>query len=261
MSFRFVNDKLISRIEKTISSGNISHAYIIEGDSLVDKMGFAKDFVKEILNADDELSSIVEHENFEDLYIVRSEAGLGRSVKSIKDDDMEELQSNLKMKPHGERNFAIVDNADSMTIRAQNRFLKTLEEPPVGTVIFLLCDNQDNLLDTIKSRCISIHLFDGNKRESAFELVSAIMDGEKFTKIKKLMSEEIKTRDDAFEFLDSLENSYRTILIGENKEKLRLYSREELIQAIELVEETRRDIVLNMNYSYAIKNLVLKLEG
>ena len=261
MSFRIGDEKLISRIKKSVSNGNISHAYIIEGDTLVDKVGFAKDFIKEILNADDSISDIVEHENYEDLYVVRAEASNGRSTKSIKDEDMEELQSNLKMKPHGDRNFAIIENADSMTIRAQNRFLKTLEEPALGTVIFLLCENKDNLLDTIKSRCIVYHIFDNTEKESSFNLIPLILDGEKFSKVKKLMSNEIKSRDDAYELLDSLENTYRLILIGEDKKRENLFGREELIRAIELIEETRRDLVQNMNYSYAIKNLVLKLEG
>ena len=38
------NEKLVGRIRQSICEGNISHAYLIEGDTCVDKIGFAKDF-------------------------------------------------------------------------------------------------------------------------------------------------------------------------------------------------------------------------
>ena len=41
--------KLTARIERAVAAGNISHAYIVEGDSCIDKKSFAKDFVKAVL--------------------------------------------------------------------------------------------------------------------------------------------------------------------------------------------------------------------
>ncbi len=48
----------------------------------------------------------------------------------------------------------IVDEAELMDQRAgQNVLLKTLEEPPPGTVIILVAAQEDRLLPTIRSRC------------------------------------------------------------------------------------------------------------
>jgi len=47
----------------------------------------------------------------------------------------------------------IIEEADSMTRGAQNSLLKTLEEPPVNTFLFLLSEKIDRLLPTIRSRC------------------------------------------------------------------------------------------------------------
>nr|WP_122012003.1 DNA polymerase III subunit delta' [Maliibacterium massiliense] len=47
----------------------------------------------------------------------------------------------------------IIEQADAMTTQAQNALLKTLEEPPADTAFFLLSDNMDLLLPTIRSRC------------------------------------------------------------------------------------------------------------
>ena len=41
---------------------------------------------------------------------------------------------------------------------AANAFLKTLEEPPAGTTIFMLSTRPNDLLDTIRSRCISLRV-------------------------------------------------------------------------------------------------------
>lgn len=45
-----------------------------------------------------------------------------------------------------------------MTQQAQNALLKTLEEPPEYAIIFLLTENADGLLATIRSRCVMLKL-------------------------------------------------------------------------------------------------------
>ena len=51
---------------------------------------------------------------------------------------------------------AIVDDAHKMTHEAQNAFLKTLEEPPPGTLLVLVTSEPASLLTTIRSRCARI---------------------------------------------------------------------------------------------------------
>lgn len=46
----------------------------------------------------------------------------------------------------------IIEDADKMTVQAQNAFLLTLEEPPSYVRFFLLCENAGLLLETIRSR-------------------------------------------------------------------------------------------------------------
>jgi DNA polymerase-3 subunit delta' len=53
----------------------------------------------------------------------------------------------------GGRRVAIVDDADSMFVEAANAFLKTLEEPPEGSVIVLLAERPERLPETVLSRC------------------------------------------------------------------------------------------------------------
>jgi len=58
----------------------------------------------------------------------------------------------------GRRKVFIVEEADRMNPSAQNALLKTLEEPFEDTLIILLSAREEELLDTIKSRCRMVHL-------------------------------------------------------------------------------------------------------
>lgn len=47
----------------------------------------------------------------------------------------------------------IIDEAEYLAVEGQNALLKTLEEPPPGTVLILITANEDVLEATIRSRC------------------------------------------------------------------------------------------------------------
>ncbi|MDR2579251.1 MAG: hypothetical protein LBC70_10685, partial [Chitinispirillales bacterium] len=53
----------------------------------------------------------------------------------------------------GAFNVAVIDGVDTMNKSSVNAMLKTLEEPPPGSVMILLTDNPHNVLQTVISRC------------------------------------------------------------------------------------------------------------
>jgi DNA polymerase-3 subunit delta' len=60
----------------------------------------------------------------------------------------------IRMKPYsGRRKIAIIDDADTIGVEGANSILKTLEEPPPGSVIFLISTSLQRQLPTIRSRC------------------------------------------------------------------------------------------------------------
>ncbi len=60
----------------------------------------------------------------------------------------------LRMKPYSGRcKIAIVDDADTIAEEGANSLLKTLEEPPPGSLIFLISTSVQRQLPTIRSRC------------------------------------------------------------------------------------------------------------
>lgn len=260
------NGRLVEKISRAIGSGKAFHAYIIEGDPLSGKREFALEFCKALVCLDrpgigcDTCVNCrkIDHGNCEDLHIVESD-GI-----SVKDEQISKLQSELKKKPLGSRNMAIIDDADTMTKRAQNRLLKTLEEPYEGTVIILLSDNRENLIDTIRSRCILYRLEpaaeDTQIGQGAEALFSAVMEKKNFFEKKDILSRYMKNREDAFTLLDGLERIYERLLTWEDSRRSRFH-KDEIFRAVELIEEARRDLLAKVNYQYAVKNLILKIGG
>lgn len=70
----------------------------------------------------------------------------------------EGLCHDLSLRPmSASRRVAIIDHADRMNAESANALLKTLEEPPEGSILFLLSPGIDPLLPTIRSRCHPVH--------------------------------------------------------------------------------------------------------
>ncbi|AFN56134.1 DNA polymerase III delta prime subunit [Zymomonas mobilis] len=62
------------------------------------------------------------------------------------------------------RRVVIIDSIDDLERSAANALLKNLEEPPAGTIFFLISHAAGRLLPTIRSRCriLSFHLLEDN---------------------------------------------------------------------------------------------------
>ena len=80
--------------------------------------------------------------------------GLAEDRKQIAVDDVRELTARLALKSfRGGRKVAIVDPADALNANSANALLKTLEEPPPGTLLILTVARPDRLPATVASRC------------------------------------------------------------------------------------------------------------
>jgi DNA polymerase III, gamma/tau subunits len=278
------NQKVVERMTRSIVNRSISHAYLLEGDHSIDKLGLAENFVKAILCGEGNGDSCdccqtclkISHGNHEDVIYLAAEGN------SIKDEAVEELQSRLKKKPYsGDRNIAILQDADTMTLKAQNRLLKTLEEPSPGTVIVLLSENMENLAATILSRCVIFKLNASEIPESnevlegAIRTADMLLNGRPFYEIAAQISDYLGSRESAFEFLDAMESWYRDIAVcgydSQNKlilhidrvaalrKRSGLYHRSAIERAVSVIEEAKNDINRNLNISYTLKNMILKM--
>jgi DNA polymerase-3 subunit delta' len=74
--------------------------------------------------------------------------------RQISAEQTREVVRTITLKPmEAVHKIAVFVGADRMHTTAANVFLKTLEEPPAGSVLILLCTEPGRLLDTIISRC------------------------------------------------------------------------------------------------------------
>ena len=101
----------------------------------------------------------------------------------IKIDDIRELKMNiLSKKINNEKRFIVFDDIDLINLNCANALLKIIEEPLNNDYFFLINNKTQNLIETIKSRCIEFKIdmnFKGSNNNileflKTFELKSLI---------------------------------------------------------------------------------------
>lgn len=86
--------------------------------------------------------------------------------KNILVDAIRELETEANFRPYeAAARIFIIDEADKMNDSASNALLKTLEEPPAASHIFLVSSRPDALLPTIRSRCQTLRFAPINAKE------------------------------------------------------------------------------------------------
>src|SRR5262249_25119383 len=102
----------------------------------------------------------LEHGNHPDLHVLGpTGAGQVIPIGGREDRGVRDLVREAAPMPvEGGLRVAIVAEADRMTDDAQSAFLKTLEEPPPGTVLILTAADEERLLPTIRSRVVRIRV-------------------------------------------------------------------------------------------------------
>ena len=82
-----------------------------------------------------------------------------KGYKSLRVEEVAFMQQNMMNRAYeGGKRVYLLQDAHLLTAQAQNKLLKTLEEPPQGVVIFLLAEHTAALLPTVISRCRQIRM-------------------------------------------------------------------------------------------------------
>ena len=154
---------IIQYIRNAVTSGQVSHAYIMNGDRGSGKKLLASLFAMTLLcekKGPDPCNNChsckqANSGNHPDIIRVTHEKPNTISV----DDIREQVNNTVAIKPYqGPYKIYIIDRAELMTPQAQNALLKTIEEPPEDAVFMLLTENAEVLLPTICSRCVMLKL-------------------------------------------------------------------------------------------------------
>ena len=283
------NNNIKNELIHTVELNKISHSYLFLGTAGIGKKEIAKEFAKMILCLNEKkycnhCKSCIEFDsnNNPDFQMVEPDGN------SIKIEQIRQMQRKIIEAPIISQNKVyIINDADLMTIEAQNCLLKTLEEPPEFVTIILIGSNENNFLSTIKSRCTIIKFqdiensqikdylkskYDIKVSDNLLEIFGgSIGKAEKLKDKQELYNsiieiiENIENLDiiDLFKRADviyksqeeknSILDAINTILFKMGKESIKY------LNCINIVEDTKIRLNANGNYNMCIDNMLLRI--
>lgn len=156
-------EQIKEHLRNALASGKVSHAYIINGEKNSGKEFIARVFSMALQCEKGEVEPCQEcHSckqalsgNQPDIIRIVHEKPNSIGVEDIR----RQVNGDVAIKPYSSPyKVYIINEAEKMTVQAQNALLKTLEEPPAYAVIILLTANLNALLPTILSRCVVLNM-------------------------------------------------------------------------------------------------------
>lgn len=105
-----------------------------------------------------EWRSFITENPYGDLFEWHQHLGIEKKQGQIGVDEASEINKALALKSYeGGYKVMIIWAVDKMNTAGSNKLLKLLEEPPAKTLFILISENEDSIIDTIKSRCQVLH--------------------------------------------------------------------------------------------------------
>ena len=163
-----------ARIKKDIINNNLTHAYIFVSDDKLARQALF-DLVAINILCDKacgicNLCATILDKEYVDIMQLDCD-------NKVKVSDIETLIENTFINPViGKKKLYYIESAHKLSPQAQNKLLKTLEEPPEYAIIFLGVNNESGLLSTIKSRAKKVYIDSFATSDIEAELISNHID-------------------------------------------------------------------------------------
>jgi DNA polymerase III subunit delta' len=189
------NDHIKEVLRRLLVSQRVPNALLFAGQEGIGKKRFALELAKSIVcqnpknsEACDECASCRRSDKFafpksddRDAFkkvIFSEHPDIGLVIpynKNILVDAIRETETQANYRPYeAKARFFIIDDADKMNDSASNALLKTLEEPPAVSHLFLVSSRPDALLPTIRSRCQTLRFAPISTKETEDYLIKNV---------------------------------------------------------------------------------------
>ena len=207
-------------------------------------------------NREEEIFKVIDNIKSPDVLIIDKQ----RDKRSIGIDQIREGIKFLQEKPFESlKKYLLIPEAGRLTTEAQNSMLKILEEPPSYAEIRLGSRTENELLETVVSRCkkIDMHRKEQETRVGEFEkenvlyeylVVKKMTTGERLDLVENLAKED---KDDILEILDGWVVKERELLVT---------GKENYTKTIEMILKVREDLEnTNVNTKLALEYLAINI--
>jgi len=165
-------------LKGSIDSGKVPHAFVFCGPEGLGKTKMAREFFKALNCLQtpgepcDSCRNCVKAQGLTHPDLIM----LGSDGSPILVGDVREVISDTNLKPfEARKRVIIIEPAELMNKQSSNAILKTLEEPPSGTVLILVSHKPVMLLPTITSRCQIIRFTPLDASDSSGELLNPVL--------------------------------------------------------------------------------------
>ena len=165
--YEILHDAICENLINNVRQNKATQAYIFLGERGIGAMESAKLFAASLVCKNTESAPctkcnacvMAKAGTHPDIYFLKPEKDkkTGKEKKNITVDQIREVTADAYTKPYESgKKVYIIEYGDDMNDQAQNAFLKVLEEPPEYAVFIILAENDQSLLQTIRSRCTNI---------------------------------------------------------------------------------------------------------
>lgn len=181
----------------------------------------------------------------------------------MKVDDVRKAFENIYEKPFLlDKKIYFIENFEYLNTNSQNAMLKILEEPPHFIVIVLLSKNTNNILDTIKSRCLKVYLNEKENKEddNSLLIINEDIEENKFN-IYRDIFKDVKTMPKSIYY-----SKYNKIINKDDikelivyLEKLIAYNIEEYYIYTNIIKKVKQKALGNLNFEMLKDYLILNI--
>ena len=277
-------------IDTAIDKDTLNQSYIFEGAEGTGKTELALHTAKALLCTGDaglckpcgtcHSCKLIDSGNHPDCVIVAHEKQNTVSVEDIR----EQVVGDVAVRPYyGGRKIYIIPDAELMSAGAQNALLKTIEEPPAYVLIILIVKNKELLLQTIRSRCVTLTFKaepefqpDDEAVAMQFDKVAGIVSGQDLSDTAELMGFAKELTSEYKEYLPEIftyiERLCRDALLAKSGvyltekpssgyiDKAAEIPYESLEKILKAAEQARHDILMNVASEAVIDSLLLHIK-